>query len=114
MSLFQCENCGCVENTACADQGFTLTECYDWSYDESLKGKTLCRACGPAKRPNGDAMNCPAWGRYGVWHNQFKRTFLPMGMFKTASNGNLEHIETGSQDYQEYQLERSENPEISN
>ena len=114
MSLFQCENCGCVENTACSDQGFELADLYDWSYNELLKGKKLCRACGPSKDANGDVMNCYAWGEYGVWHKQFGRTFLPLGKFKTASNGNLEHIETGDQGYEKYALERSENLTINN
>ncbi len=112
MSLFQCENCGCVENTACADQGFTLSDCYDWSYDESLKGKKVCRACGPKNREGGGKMTCDLWGDYGVWHNEFDRIFLPLGQFKTASNGNLEHVETGCQDFRKYALECSENPNV--
>jgi hypothetical protein len=28
--------------------------------------------------------------------------FLPLGMFRTARNGNLEHVETGDQDFRKY------------
>ena len=40
--------------------------------------------------------------RTGQWHGVFEKIVLPMGMFKTARNGNLEHIETGEQDYRKY------------
>ena len=46
MSLFQCEHCGCCENTALAMQGFkAIEDWFDWSGIEYRKGKMLCRAC---------------------------------------------------------------------
>lgn len=39
------------------------------------------------------------------WHEQFKRTYLPKGMLKTNASGNLEHTETGSENYAEYEIE---------
>ena len=42
--------------------------------------------------------------RTGIWHGVFEKIVLPMGMFKTASNGNLEHIETGEQNYKKYAI----------
>lgn len=90
MSLFQCENCGCQENTALSCQGFKWMEHYfSWKGIEHLKGKRLCSACGPT---------CYASGRlteFGKWHGRFTRKYLPKGMFKTNREGNLEHIETG-------------------
>jgi len=46
MSLFQCEHCGCVENTAVARQGFKMIndwfDWFDWAGIEGRKGKLLC------------------------------------------------------------------------
>ncbi len=99
MSLFQCENCGVVENTALACQGFK--DCADWfNWDgiEDRRGKLLCSHCAPTIEANGRHSG------YGKWHGMFKKVYLPKGMFKTASNGNLEHIETGEQDYKKYAI----------
>ncbi|HDT4882990.1 TPA: hypothetical protein RKY22_005615 [Klebsiella michiganensis] len=103
MSLFQCENCGCCENTALSSQGFNgfFERLYDWDYAPVRKGMKLCSACGPIKYSDGHPTE------YGHWHCVFPRVFLPKGMFKTASNGNLEHIGTGDQDYTKYALEVS-------
>ena len=104
MSLFQCENCGCVENTACASQGFKMmAEYFDWSGIENREGKLLCSVCGPTKYSDGTKTE------FGVWHNRFDRKFLPKGKFKTNHQGNLEHIETGSVDYNKYAI----NPALS-
>jgi hypothetical protein len=102
MALFQCENCGCVENTACAAQGFKpMAHLFNWEGLESLKGKMICSACGPTKYRDGKQT------KFGVWHGRFSRTFLPMGMFKTNAVGNLEHIETGEVDYSRYVIKNS-------
>ncbi|CAI9399259.1 hypothetical protein CCAJJPOJ_00184 [Lelliottia sp. T2.26D-8] len=101
MSLFQCENCGCCENTALSSQGFNgfFEKLYDWSYAPGLKGMRLCSACGPVKYSDGNAT------KYGKWHNRFPRVYLPKGMFITNSVGNLAHKETGSDDIHAYALE---------
>lgn len=97
MSLFQCENCGCCENTALASQGFVaLSECFDWTGMEEKRGMRLCSACGPTKYADGEPTE------YGEWHGRFDRVYLPKGMFRTARNGNLEHVETGDQEYRKY------------
>jgi hypothetical protein len=49
----------------------------------------------------------PKLNQARTWHDVFPRVFLPLGMFKTARNGNLEHVETGDQDFRKYALERS-------
>ena len=99
MSLFQCEHCGCCENTALAMQGFKgIEDWFDWSGIEERKGKLLCSACGPSRERNGAELP------YGKWHGKFDRVFLPIGKFKTDKNGNLEHIETGSTDFRQYAL----------
>lgn len=99
MSLFQCENCGCVENTALALQGCKMfADDLDWTGIEDRKGKLLCSACAPEKFSDGDSTEL------GAWHGEFNRIFLPMGEFRTARNGNLEHIKTGATNYRDFAL----------
>lgn len=103
MRLFQCGHCGCCENTALASQGFLATaEYFDWTscYSPMPKGveQLLCSACGPSKYSDGTPT------KYGKWHGRFDRVFLPVGMFKTAQNGNLEHVDTGDQDFIKYRI----------
>lgn len=98
MSLFQCDNCGCVENTALAWQGFSngWEEEFDWTGLEHLEGKQLCSACGPSKFIDGDDSG------KGKWHGEFSRVYLVKGDWFTNEKGNLEHKETGSEDYMSY------------
>lgn len=100
MSLYQCEHCGCCENTAlgCYWSAKVEPELFDWAGVEGRRGKYLCSACGPSKYSDG------APTKYGKWHGQFDRVFLPMGMFKTNRIGNLEHIETGSENWRQYAI----------
>ena len=98
MSLFQCQHCGCCENTALASQGCNgyAEAFFDWAGLEECKGKKLCSVCAPTKYSEGEPTE------FGVWHGRFPRVFLPLGMFRTAQNGNLEHVETGDQDFRKY------------
>lgn len=106
MSLFQCQHCGCCENTALSSQGFLpLGEYFDWSYAPDREGLLLCSVCGPVAYRDGTPTE---YG--GQWHGRFPRVFLPLGQFRTASNGNLEHIETGDQDYSKYAVEAPDVP----
>lgn len=102
MSLFQCEVCGCCENTALSWQGFRMfSDELDWNYAPEREGKLLCSACGPKHFKNGEPTNC------GRWHDKFERVFLPLGMFVTNCRGNLAHAETGDENYRAYALEVS-------
>lgn len=97
MSLFQCERCGCRENTALSAQGFrVMADCFSWAGIEDRKGKLLCSACGPTEYSDGELTE------FGKWHGKFDRLFLPLGMFKTNREGNLEHIETCDTDCRKY------------
>ena len=99
MSFFQCEVCGCRENTALSMQGFKdITECYDWSYAPDREGLRLCSACGPTHESNGTPSG------YGTWHGNFERVFLPIGMFQKNHRGSLAHIETGDDNYRAYAI----------
>jgi hypothetical protein len=79
-------------------QPATPAKWFDWSGIEDRKGKHLCSACGPTKYKDGTPTE------HGTWHGQFNRTFLPMDMFRTNDRGNLEHIETGSEDCLKYAI----------
>lgn len=100
MSLFQCEVCGCCENTALSSQGCKgfFEQVFDWTGFEDRRGKLLCSACGPTKHSDGMETGL------GKWHGKFRQVFLPMGEFHTAQNGNLENIKTGDQDFQKYEI----------
>lgn len=101
MSLFQCEHCGCCENTALSGQGcdgFTV-KWFDWTGIEDRKGKKLCSVCAPTKYADGEPTS------YGEWHGSFDRTFLPMGMFHTNRDGNLAHNETKDTNFRKYAIE---------
>lgn len=100
MSLFQCQHCGCCENTALSSQGFApQAKYFDWTGFEERKGLLLCSACGPTHHRGGSPTE-----NGGKWHGRFERTFLPLGMFHTNSVGNLAHNETGDEDFRKYQI----------
>lgn len=106
MSLFQCEVCGCCENTALSCQGFKyIEECFDWAYAPEREGLKICSACGPAQYANGEGPT-----EYGKWHGEFDRVFLPMGEFHTNRVGNLEHNETGSEDFRLHAIQSEAKP----
>lgn len=105
MSIFQCEECGCAENTACG-----------WYHSRNSKrlnkpediGRALCSACAKTKWKDGSDRK----GFTGVWHGLFERTYLPRGKFKTNQQGNLEHIESGLVGGAAYEAYGSDKPHI--
>jgi len=97
MSLFQCENCGCCENTVFGTDRWQRFY-FDWTGIEYKREMALCSVCMPTKYADGK----PTKG--GKWHGKFPRRLLPKGMFKTNKVGNLEHKETGSENYSEYEI----------
>ena len=88
MSVYQCFNCGCAENTAL---GWFHSRFSKRIAPTDILGQALCSACAPLNYKSGE----PIKKFNGEWHGQFERTFLPRGEFKTNSHGNIEHIETG-------------------
>ena len=99
MSLYQCDHCGCCENTALGATGHPgKSEYFDWTGIEELRDMQLCSACGPLKYSDG------APTKYGKWHGRFPRTFLPKGKFITNKVGNLAHKETGDEDFRKWAL----------
>lgn len=81
MSLYQCEKCGCVENTA-----------FGWYHCRNMKdltppedlGKALCSECGPTHYANGEANR-----KCGKWHGKFEKTIYPLGSLETDAGGNI-------------------------
>lgn len=78
MSIYQCEECGCAENTACGWYHYTIHD------DERYNKRNLCSACGPKLLNNGSETGL------GRWHGRFERRFYPLGVMKTSDVGNLE------------------------
>lgn len=103
MSLFQCDVCGCCENTALSGQGcYGYAEVfYDWTGFEDRKGKMLCSACAPTRYSQEDGGG-PT--EYGEWHGHFERVYLPMGEFFTNDRGNLEHRATKREDFRAFAI----------
>lgn len=90
MPIFQCEVCGCQENTALSLQGTRpIADSFDWHGIENRKGMLLCSACAPIHFTDGEKTDL------GVWHSMFERKYLPKGMFKIGQSGRLVHVETG-------------------
>lgn len=71
MSLFNCENCGVVENTALSPSYWSRkrVEIYDWTGIEERKGMALCSECAPTRFSDGKPCGT------GKWHGKFKKTF---------------------------------------
>jgi hypothetical protein len=90
MSLFQCDKCGCLDNTACGGN-YHLRHRRNEDWYGIPNGVALCCACTPSHTLDGELVN----KRAGKWHNEFDRVFLPKGEFFTNNDGNLEHKETG-------------------
>lgn len=63
MSVYQCETCGCVENTAL---GFYWAR-HDKDWPEEARGKALCSECAPRVYSDGSATG---WGK---WHGRFTK-----------------------------------------
>lgn len=89
MSIFQCQRCGCAENTA-TGWFHSARKNEEW-FDGYAKDEKVCSACAPTHYKDGRPLKKFPNG----WHGYFKRTFLPHGMFFTNDSGMLEHVETG-------------------
>lgn len=100
MSLFQCEHCGCAENTALTSGHMKFMHQYfDFTGIECRFGKRLCSACTPKKMSDGEAND-----ESGEWHGQFDRVYLPIGEFFTNAVGNLAHKATGDENYRKFAI----------
>ncbi len=77
MSLYQCEKCGCIENSALG-----------WYWSRKYAGPEndlkLCSACAPRKFDDGTDTRFD-----GTWHEQFEIKFYPLGTMETDQYGNI-------------------------
>ena len=83
MSLYQCQKCGCKENTAkglyhCRNNPEWF--CFDDSDDMN---KALCSFCGPLTYSDGEDT------KFGKWHGKFDRQFFELDTCYTDTEGNL-------------------------
>ncbi len=84
MSIYQCDECGCAENTALGWYHCrTMTDMVDPKYF----GKKLCSVCGPTHFLDGTPID-----KMGKWHGKFERTFYPKGTKETGPDGNLRDV----------------------
>ncbi len=67
MSLFVCDKCGCVDNTAL---GRYWSKDMDFWADDN-KGLALCAECAPSTYKDGSPAGVIR--RFGKWHNQFPK-----------------------------------------
>lgn len=81
MSLYQCDECGVVENTAV---GFYHTRNWEKLWPKEYVGRMLCSECGPPVHADGTDSGL------GKWHGKFEKTFYEKGTMETCPNtGNL-------------------------
>ena len=129
MSLFQCDHCGCCENTALSGYHSQLRE---WKRMETDHPAILasyrvvlglkedqplgqyCSACSPVWEDQdgkyGLGPNPNPIPGHGMWHGQFKRSYYPKGKFWMDEDGNLRHVASGDPEIEKWRLEE-EDPE---
>lgn len=120
MPVFQCNKCGCVDNTATSAMGWVLTlnskdtSEAELSYKKLLglsddeKFKQLCSACsvlwfdekgaygiGTPTKEQREVHRKSENGDSLGWHGAFPRRFLKKGLYETGRTGNLYHKESG-------------------
>lgn len=101
MSLFQCDKCGVIENTALAEGGHLM---FMWRDEpEDIQAEWRNRLGLKAGEPFGKycCVCNPIWytakGAFGrgenpnprKWHGRFPQEFHPVGTMKTDRNGNI-------------------------
>lgn len=68
MSLFICENCGCIDNTAMNNNYWCRNMKGIWT-----DKRALCQECTPTTYADGTPVGIDCWGKTGVWHNYFPK-----------------------------------------
>ena len=92
MPLFQCDNCGTIDNTALSECGYEQMNYFledpvlinkykkEFGLKEDEHFGNYCSGCCPLGEQK--------------WHGEFDRIYLPKGEFETAPKGNLRHKQT--------------------
>jgi len=106
MSLFQCDKCGCCENTSLTNTGHyelsilfrkeavMLSDCRTrLGLPADAELGRYCSACTPLWfTPEGDfgfGINPNPEPGKGLWHGKFPQKFYPLGSMVTDRDGNL-------------------------
>ena len=74
MAIFQCDECGCAEDTAWGWLHNALI--VDVTLPEHL-GTRVCSACAPAEWGPGRPIE-----GFGAWHDKFPRVYYPHKSFR--------------------------------
>jgi hypothetical protein len=106
MSLFQCDICGCIDNTTTSNMGGYDLNIFLRDVDSKEAVKSYKKVLGlkpDEKFGKYCCIHSPVWFKeqklgigkkpedQKVWHNKFDRKFLPKGEWETVSDGNLQH-----------------------
>jgi len=87
MSLYQCDKCGCVENSALGH--YHSVNVRDLWPDEYV-GKKLCSECGPPTYRSGEVCK-----KFGKWHDAFEKKIYPLNSLYTDDQGNIRRKSDG-------------------
>lgn len=68
MSTYICEKCGCIDNTACGGNYWSMKGKQNYFKDEYANTHALCVECTPTEYEDG-SKNRSA----GQWHNHFTK-----------------------------------------
>lgn len=82
MALFQCQECGCVENSS---SGWYHAKGRGYTKDKEKDKKELCSECGPTEYSDGTPT------KLGQWHNRFTKKIYPLGSLYTDGEGNVRY-----------------------
>lgn len=104
MSLYQCQRCGCIENTACGHYHCRTTDLFTDFLPGTEKGMKLCSECGPRKYASGKPTE------YGKWHNHFEKAYYPLGSLVTDNNGNIRFKDNGKYPHEQPERRLKESP----
>ena len=80
MPLFICQQCGCIENTAC---GFYWGRALNL-FGPELQGKALCSECAPDHYVDGSPNP-----RGGKWHGRFPKEFATLAVVERIGRSNF-------------------------
>lgn len=102
MSLFQCSNCGCVENTALAPYPLLSID----KIIDNIEELSRIRAELDLKNDEPFGNYCSECHPLGdkKWHGEFERIYLPKGEFETSPKGDLWHKKTHDRNFKKYRI----------
>lgn len=100
MSIFQCEKCGCLENTTRGLYHTRNMDLYSNYQEGTEKGMKLCACCAPLNYSDGVKTE------FGQWHGRFSRVFYKVNSLYTDGEGNVRNKDTDEYPKKEDELKR--------